>query len=72
MTGAPVLYEVKDGVATITLNRPAVLNALSTELAATLAEHVDAAARDAGVILVIVRGAGRAVSSYPPRPITHK
>lgn len=63
MTGPPVIYDVKDGVATITLNRPAVLNALTTELAATLAEHVETAARDAAVLLVVVRGAGRAFCS---------
>ncbi len=63
MTGPPVLYDVNDGVATITLNRPAVLNALTTELAATLAAHVEAAARDPAVLLVVVRGAGRAFCS---------
>jgi enoyl-CoA hydratase/carnithine racemase len=63
MTGAPVIYDVKDGVATIRLNRPAVLNALTTELAAMLAEHVETAARDAAIMLVVVRGAGRAFCS---------
>ena len=36
MTESPVRYETRDGVAWITLNRPAVLNALNTELAATV------------------------------------
>jgi enoyl-CoA hydratase/carnithine racemase len=63
VSGAPVTYDVKDGVASITLNRPAVLNALDTDLASTLAECADAAAADAGVTLVVVRGAGRAFCS---------
>jgi enoyl-CoA hydratase/carnithine racemase len=63
MTAAVVTYDVQDGVATITLNRPAVLNALTTELAAALAEHVEAAARDSSVLLVLVRGVGRAFCS---------
>lgn len=63
MTETPVTYEVQDGVAWITLNRPAVLNALDTPLAATLADHTETAAADAGVTLVVVRGAGRAFCS---------
>src|SRR5882672_592181 len=58
-----VLYEVKDGVATITLNRPDVLNALHNELAAQLADHAEAAAKDPGVWVVVVRGKGRAFCS---------
>jgi len=60
---APVTYEASDGVARVVLNRPAVLNALDTELAATLAECVERAAEDPGVFVVIVRGAGRAFCS---------
>lgn len=56
-------YGVRDGVGTITLNRPGVLNALDTELAAALADAAEAAARDAAVWVVVVRGAGRAFSS---------
>jgi enoyl-CoA hydratase/carnithine racemase len=63
VSGRPVVYEVKDGVAWITLDRPAVLNALDTELAATLAEYAETAAADPAVTLVIVRGAGRAFCS---------
>lgn len=58
-----VTYEARDGVAWITLNRPAVLNALNTDVAATLADHVETAAREAAVALVVVRGAGRAFCS---------
>jgi enoyl-CoA hydratase/carnithine racemase len=61
--GAPVLLEVKDGVAWITLNRPHVLNALDSALAATLADHAAAAAADRDVTVVVVRGAGRAFST---------
>lgn len=58
-----VLYEARDGVGTITLNRPQVLNALDQDVAAGLAAAVEAGARDPEVWVVVVRGAGRAFSS---------
>jgi 2-(1,2-epoxy-1,2-dihydrophenyl)acetyl-CoA isomerase len=63
MPESPVRYEVTRGVATITLNRPAVLNALDLALTAALAEATEAAASDPAVWVVVVRGAGRAFSS---------
>src|SRR5206468_7643089 len=63
MTESPVTYEARDGVGWITLNRPAVLNALSTELAAALADHAETAAADRRARQVVVRGAGRAFCS---------
>jgi enoyl-CoA hydratase/carnithine racemase len=58
-----VTYRVADGVAWITLSRPAVLNALDTDLAGELADATEAAAADPGVALVVVSGAGRAFCS---------
>jgi len=63
MTPEPVGYEANDGVAWITLRRPEVLNALSTGLAAALADKAEAAAADPDVFLTVVRGAGRAFCS---------
>ena len=63
MTESPVTYDARDGVGWITLNRPAVLNALSTELASALADHAETAAGDPRVMQVVVRGAGRAFCS---------
>jgi enoyl-CoA hydratase/carnithine racemase len=63
MPDAPVSYAARDGIAWITLDRPQVLNALSTELSATLADHAERAAADPEITLVIVRGAGRAFCS---------
>jgi enoyl-CoA hydratase/carnithine racemase len=63
MTDSTIRYEVSRGVATITLNRPAVLNALDLPLTAALADAAEAAARDPDVWVVVVRGAGRAFSS---------
>lgn len=63
MTEVPVTYAVSDGVATLTLNRPRVLNALDVPLVASLAEHAEQAATDPGVVAVVVRGAGRAFCS---------
>jgi enoyl-CoA hydratase/carnithine racemase len=60
---AAVNYHVDQGIGWITLNRPCVLNALNTELAANLADVAEAAAADPGVLLVIVRGKGRAFCS---------
>lgn len=64
-----VLYAAGDGVATITLNRPHVLNALDLALTAGLADAAEAAARDADVWVVVVRGAGRAFCSGMDRTV---
>jgi enoyl-CoA hydratase/carnithine racemase len=64
MAGEPsVAYQVDQGVGTITLNRPRVLNALDQDLAARLADAAEAARRDPAVWVVVVRGAGRAFCS---------
>jgi enoyl-CoA hydratase/carnithine racemase len=66
---ARVTYEARDGVATITLSRPRVLNALDLALSAELAQAVETAARDEGVWVVVVRGAGRAFCSGMDRTV---
>lgn len=63
MSEPRVLYRVDGGVGRIALNRPAVLNALDTDLAAELADAVEAAAADPSAWVVTVRGTGRAFSS---------
>jgi enoyl-CoA hydratase/carnithine racemase len=63
MSQTPVTYEAREGVAWITLNRPSVLNALDTDLAAALADHAERAAAAGDVTVVVVRGAGRAFCS---------
>jgi enoyl-CoA hydratase/carnithine racemase len=50
--------EVAGRVATVTLNRPEALNAISTELAVALAEAVEPLATDPGVRAVVLTGAG--------------
>lgn len=69
MAEPSVLYAARDGVATITLNRPHVLNALDLALSAELADAAEAAARDADVWVVVVRGAGRAFCSGMDRTV---
>jgi enoyl-CoA hydratase len=59
-----VVRENKGGVATLTLNRPEKLNALSKDMVDRLEEHVDSIAREAKTVgLVILRGAGGNFSS---------
>jgi enoyl-CoA hydratase/carnithine racemase len=53
-----VMVEVAGRVATVTLNRPEALNAISTELALELAEAVEPLATDPGVRAVVLTGAG--------------
>ena len=57
----PVLYTVQDGVAVLTLNRPEVMNALSTGLRRALAVALAKAEAEARVI--VMTGAGRAFCS---------
>lgn len=53
-----LLYDVRDGIATITVNRPDKLNALNTAVITELGLAIDAAGRDAAVGAVILTGAG--------------
>jgi enoyl-CoA hydratase/carnithine racemase len=55
-----VLRSDEGSVATLTLNDPDRLNALSVAMLASLQEALDAVAADRGVRVVILRGAGRA------------
>lgn len=55
-----VLYAVQDGVASITFNRPEVLNALDAGMIARLKEACERAERDDVVRVVVLRAAGPA------------
>ncbi|MFE9117317.1 enoyl-CoA hydratase/isomerase family protein [Streptomyces sp. NPDC007172] len=55
-----VLYEVSDGLATITINRPEAMNAMNTEAKVALREAVRAAASDPAVRAVLLTATGRA------------
>jgi len=56
-------FEVADSIATITLNRPEVLNALTLEIYAQLRDLFEALREDDRVQAVILTGAGRAFCS---------
>jgi 2-(1,2-epoxy-1,2-dihydrophenyl)acetyl-CoA isomerase len=58
-----VLYDVRDGVATLTLNRPDRLNAQNTALFELALHHLDRAAADDAVRVVVITGAGRGFSA---------
>jgi 2-(1,2-epoxy-1,2-dihydrophenyl)acetyl-CoA isomerase len=60
MTYTALLYEVKDAVATITLNRPEAYNALDLALGREVFEAVLEADEDRAVRCIVVTGAGRA------------
>jgi len=53
-----ILYEAKDGIATITINRPTVLNAFRAETVTEMIEAFHAAWADRTVGVVILTGAG--------------
>ena len=53
-----VLYEVKDHIARVTINRPEARNALSPEVNAGLLESLRKAKADPGVRVVVLAGAG--------------
>ncbi|MGW1496616.1 2-cyclohexenylcarbonyl CoA isomerase [Streptomyces sp. NBC_00191] len=55
-----VLYEVSDGLATITINRPEAMNAMNTEAKVALRDAAQEAAADPAVRAVLLTAAGRA------------
>lgn len=58
-----ILYDIAEGVATITLNRPERLNAFDDEMLAEWADALQQADRDPGVRVIIITGAGRGFCS---------
>ena len=65
-----ILLEQSDGIASVTLNRPDKLNALSTGLLGALTETLEQVAGDPAVRVVILTGAGRAFSAGGDRDQT--
>ncbi|MDJ0765070.1 MAG: 3-hydroxyacyl-CoA dehydrogenase NAD-binding domain-containing protein [Myxococcota bacterium] len=51
---------IKDGIATITMNRPNAMNALDPDTVASLAEAFDTAAADPAVTGIVLEGRGKA------------
>ncbi|MES2975686.1 MAG: crotonase/enoyl-CoA hydratase family protein [Pseudomonadota bacterium] len=58
-----ILYELEDGILTLTLNRTERLNAFNTQMRLDLADALDRADQDDAVRAVILTGAGRAFSA---------
>jgi len=55
-----VLTEIRDGVATLTLNRPQRLNAVNGELSRALNHALEAASQSRDVRVILITGAGKA------------
>ncbi len=54
-----ILYDVEDGILTLTLNRPEILNAYNREMQSEMLDAFDRADADDDVRAIIVTGAGR-------------
>src|SRR5713101_7738317 len=58
-----LLIEKSEGIATLTMNRPTAMNALSRELRAALAQAFDDCQNDPDVRVIILTGTGKAFSA---------
>ena len=58
-----VLYEVSDGIASITVNRPEVINAISPQVYREVDDAFTQAEQDDKVIVIVVAGAGDSFGS---------
>jgi len=63
MSYEDILYAVEDGVAVITLNRPDQLNAWRAQMERDVRAAMTAAAKDDGVRVIVLTGAGRGFCS---------
>jgi enoyl-CoA hydratase len=60
MTDSPLIVEIAEGTAVLSLNRPKSLNALSSELRRTLIAALARLDSDSSVRVVVLTGVGRA------------
>ena len=58
-----LLYTVSEGIATLTLNRPEVYNAINHKIGTELQGALKAAAKDPDVRVIVLTGAGKAFCS---------
>ncbi len=58
-----ILFEIDDPVATITLNRPDKLNAITDRMGREIRHAVEAAERSPAVVGIVITGAGRGFSA---------
>ena len=58
-----ILYEKRDGIATIKLNRPKVLNAMNKQLWVDVQNALEDAKNDVAIKALVITGAGRAFST---------
>ena len=63
MTDEIVVMETRDQICTITLNRPAIMNAWNFDMGGMLVEAFERVAADQGIRVVILQGAGSNFSS---------
>ena len=63
MAGSLVTLESQDGICTVTLHRPEVLNALSTTMCREIADALDRVDQDPAARVLILTGEGRAFSA---------
>lgn len=63
MTYTAILYDIDEGVATITLNKPERLNAFDDEMLAEWADALQEADHDRNVRVIVITGAGRGFCS---------
>ena len=62
-TTEPVLYEVRDGIATVTMNRPGFNNAQNSQMTYALDAAFRRAVDDDAVKVIVLRGAGKHFSA---------
>jgi enoyl-CoA hydratase/carnithine racemase len=65
-----ILYEVKDRITTVTLNRPEKLNAWTTTMGHEVKQAMTEAGRDEAVRAIVLTGSGRGFCGrwMPRRP----
>lgn len=63
-----ILYEVSDGIGTITIARPAKPNAMTYAMLAEFLEIVSHAGQDEAARVLILTGSGGATAAWCPTP----